>query len=164
MKVMMILVSVLLVGCGAAGPGGGAAEVEEAQAADDTAVSDAPGVVAGSDEKTPQGEVVGSWENASCGERQYIRRIAFDKAGTFVAVDEVAPCPPNEQERCVSSGIIEWRGSWILTDNTITLEAEPVEGGKMPELVPDGFVVLSRNPFSLGESIGELVCPYQRAK
>jgi hypothetical protein len=105
-------------------------------------------------------ELIGGWQNASCGERDYLRKYEFHKNGTFAAVDEVAPCP--EEAECVTSGIIEWQGTWSLGDLGIELTPRPKEGGKLPEQVPESFVVLSMSPLSIGEKTGQLVCPFRR--
>lgn len=104
--------------------------------------------------------LAGEWQNASCGERQYLRRITFVADGTFTAIDEVAPCP--EDAQCVSSGIIEWRGTWRTDGKTIPIEATPAEEGRLPELLPEAFVVVAEAPLSVGEQIGSTVCPYRR--
>ncbi len=104
--------------------------------------------------------LAGEWQNASCGERQYLRRITFETGGTFVATDEVAPCP--EGAECVSSGIIEWHGTWTSDGKTIPIEAAPAEEEKLPDLLPSAFVVVAEEPLSVGERIGSTVCPYRR--
>ena len=106
--------------------------------------------------------LIGTWQNASCGDRAYLRSISFEKSGKFAAVDEVAPCPAEEQDKCVTSGIIEWQGVWELDDRAISLESSPVSNGKLPDTVPESFVVLSTSPLSIGEQTEEAICPFQR--
>ncbi|MFO8072871.1 MAG: hypothetical protein R6V85_13440 [Polyangia bacterium] len=103
--------------------------------------------------------LLGAWENSSCGERKYRRRIEFFADGRFSALDEVAPCPPGAQ--CVWSGIVRWQGSWKIDGDLIELEPKPIEGERPLENPPDAFVVLGRDPYSIGEKTGELVCPYR---
>ncbi len=103
--------------------------------------------------------LLGAWENSSCGERKYRRRIEFFADGRFSALDEVAPCPPGAQ--CVWSGILRWQGSWKLDGDLVQLELKPIEGERPLENPPDAFVVLGRDPYSIGEKTGELVCPYR---
>lgn len=106
--------------------------------------------------------LIGTWRNASCGERAYLRSISFEEGGKFAAVDEVAPCPAEEKNKCVTSGIIEWEGVWELDDRAINLESSPVSNGKLPDTVPESFVVLDTNPLSIGEKTEEAICPFQR--
>ncbi|MBW2277971.1 MAG: hypothetical protein JRF63_10785, partial [Deltaproteobacteria bacterium] len=80
-------------------------------------------------------------------------------SGNFTAIDSVAPCPP--KARCVWSGIIRWSGTWDIDGELISLEIKPAEGEKMPDTMPTEFVVLGRDPLSIGERAGELVCPYR---
>jgi hypothetical protein len=105
---------------------------------------------------------VGVWENSSCGEREFLRRIELKGDGTFSAVDEVAPCPP--EAKCVWSGVINWRGTWEKAGERIALSLEPVPGEKPLEFQPEGFVILAEDPVSIGEQTGELVCPFRRVE
>jgi hypothetical protein len=107
-------------------------------------------------------ELCGVWENASCGDRKYLRSIAFKKDGKFTAVDEVAPCPGHGE--CVSSGVLNWQGSWFGKERTIELKVNPVEGSKIPEQIPSIFVILSPSPLSIGEQDDNVVCPYRKRK
>jgi hypothetical protein len=153
--------ALLAIGCG----GAAAATPESAEAGSVTAgdaetgggetttsVSDAATV-------SPGFSPVGRWENSSCGERKFLRRINFTDDGTFAALDEVAPCPPKVV--CVWSGIIHWRGTWKLDGPLIRLAIEPIAGKKPPEAPPETFVVLADDPPSIGEQAGDLTCPYQ---
>ncbi|MDJ0763282.1 MAG: hypothetical protein QNJ97_09865 [Myxococcota bacterium] len=103
---------------------------------------------------------IGVWENASCGDRKFNRQITFLTNGRFAAIDQVAPCPPDET--CVWSGIIEWHGTWKINGRLILIDVATTKAGKMPEQLPDGFVVLTESPLSIGERNGPLVCPYQQ--
>lgn len=149
---VFVAVAILALGCGGAGSNQGV-EVEE---------EPAPEVPAALDEGPADGRAdpVGSWENGSCGEREYNRRVNFLSSGNFTAIDAVAPCPPKAQ--CVWSGIIRWSGAWTLEGDVIHLEIKPIEDEKLPETMPTEFVVLGRDPLSIGERIGDLVCPYRR--
>lgn len=102
----------------------------------------------------------GAWKNGSCGERNYLRLITFNSDGKFEARDEVAPCP--EGAECVSSGIIEWSGSWTLEETTIQLSPQTAQESKLPEQVPQSFFVLGRSPLIIAEKTGQLVCPYRK--
>lgn len=114
-----------------------------------------------SDEDTASEETIqGVWENSSCGERKYLRRVQFRGDSAFTAVDEVAPCPPSA--KCVWSGIINWGGSWKRIDDVIEIVPVFDKSSKAPETVPTEFLVLSKNPLSLGERDGDVVCPFQR--
>jgi len=145
----LAVVAVLVLGCGGAGTNQG---VE----ADEGPEPEAPAAQVAADETA---DVVGSWENGSCGDREYNRRINFLKSGNFTAIDAVAPCPPDAQ--CVWSGIIRWSGGFEVDGDVIRLTVKPVEGEKMPDTMPTEFVVLGRDPLSIGERAGELVCPYR---
>ena len=151
-KVAVSAVALFATGCGA-GPGSpattGSVEAE-------------PGSQASGPLSDEESEIVGTWENSSCGERQYRRRIDFLAGGRLDAVDEVAPCPPNA--KCVWSGIIRWKGSWSLDGKEISVQIEPVESERVPELLPDGYLVLDDDPISIGEKTGEIICPYQKAQ
>lgn len=147
---LLAVVAVLALGCGGAGSNH---EVETDQ-------EPKPEAPASSTEADGPVDVIGSWENGSCGDREYNRRVNFLGSGNFTAIDAVAPCPP--KARCVWSGIIRWSGSWDIDGELIRLEIKPAEGEKMPDTVPTEFVVLGRDPLSIGERTGELVCPYRR--
>ena len=64
----------------------------------------------------------------------------------------------------VWSGVIHWGGLWKENGELIEIEPKFEKAAKTPETVPNGFVVLGRGPFSLGEQDGEIVCPYQRMR
>ena len=153
--------ALLVIGCG--GAAGTAPESAEQQpvmlGAAETGDGETATSVADAEPVSPGFSPVGRWENASCGERKFLRRINFADDGKFAAVDEVAPCPPKVV--CVWSGIVHWRGSWALDDRLIRLSIEPIAGKKPPEAPPETFVVLSEEPPSIGEQAGELTCPYQ---
>lgn len=150
----LVTVAILALGCGGAGSNHG---TESDEGPDPE--PEAPTAV---ETSTPAGptDLVGSWENGSCGDREYDRRINFLGSGNFTAIDAVAPCPP--KAKCVWSGIIRWSGKWYAEGDLIRLEIKPVEGEKMPDTMPSEFVVLGRDPLSIGERLGELVCPYRR--
>ncbi len=103
----------------------------------------------------------GLWQNASCGDRKYLRSVAFSEDGTFTARDEIAPCPEEADGECAVSGVIEWLGNWTLDGMGILITPQAPPGGRLPEQMPDRFVVLSNPPLSIGEQIGQLVCPYR---
>jgi hypothetical protein len=154
---------ILCVGCGAAHSGqdrsGESATKDGASQGDQTVEIEDP---ATGRETGLRENLLGVWENASCGERKYLRSIEFKKEGKFAAVDEVAPCP--EQGNCVSSGILNWEGSWNEIEGIIELEFVPIKGVKMPEKMPAMFVVLRHHPLSIGERDDHIVCPYQKRK
>jgi hypothetical protein len=104
--------------------------------------------------------IVGAFENASCGERKYRRRVEFFADGRFAGVDEVAPCPPGA--RCVWSGIIRWQGRWSLEGRTVSITLEATGDGRLPEVVPASFEIISEDPVIPAERVGDLVCPYRR--
>jgi hypothetical protein len=104
------------------------------------------------------------WQNGSCGDRKYVRKLTFNEDGTFTARDEVAPCPEGRDQQCVSSGVIDWQGRWTLAARTIRIEVEAGESGRLPDQVPDAFVVLSDSPLAIGEKRDRLVCPYRNEK
>jgi hypothetical protein len=106
--------------------------------------------------------LVGTWQNGSCGERQYLRKITFGEVGEFQAVDEIAPCP--EGETCAVTGIAHWHGTWMAEGKTITIEALPREGEKLPDQIPEAYVVVAETPLSIGEQLGKTVCPYRRVE
>ena len=159
---MLCALSGLFAGCGAASP--------EPEDVTRTTAPEATSDKGGDDPGTPHAAphapatleqaVLGKWENASCGPRKYRRRIAFQTAGAFEAVDEIAPCPA--QRDCLSSGVINWSGRWALDDRIIALEPVPAEGSKLPEQTPTNFVVLAVDPLSIAEQDGKRVCPYQK--
>jgi len=144
----------LLCGCGSAGAnsgGGGEPEQGPAPATPIAPRPDQGGAIDGP---------VGVWENGSCGERKYRRRIEFFADGRFAALDEVAPCPPGA--RCVWSGIIRWLGTWSMEDRRVSISVKPLEGEKLPEAVPDFFEFSPDPPATLAERTGDLLCPYRR--
>jgi len=148
------MVAILALGCGGAGSNQEVETEDEPDLGPETPASLDRAPQAGAE------DVIGSWENGSCGDREYNRRINFLGSGSFTAIDAVAPCPPNA--KCVWSGIIRWNGSWRLEGDVIALEIKPIEGEKLPEVLPTEFVVLGRDPLSIGERLGDLVCPYRR--
>ncbi len=132
---------------------------EEISQENQTAGSEAP---TSGDEAGLEEELRGVWENASCGDRKYLRSIVFEKDGKFTAVDEVAPCP--EHGECVSSGVLKWAGNWLGKERTVELELNPVEGAKLPEQIPSLFVILRQSPLSIGEQDDNIICPYRKRK
>ncbi|MCP4674451.1 MAG: hypothetical protein GY854_02825 [Deltaproteobacteria bacterium] len=173
MKMLIVMAGVALItgcvalitGCGGTSSNGAApkdepsmAEGSQAQAATADTTAENPAET----EKVNSASIIGPWENSSCADRKYRRQIIFQEGDKFVAVDEVAPCPPNA--RCVWSGIINWHGTWSLENDLITLEMTPTKSGKPPENPPEQFVVLGENPISIGEKSGETICPYQKRK
>lgn len=164
-----IIVAFLAAGCGANGgnenPAVPAAADEPAPVAAPAAPAapeSAPAEAAGSQDPAPAlaEAVVGTWENSSCGDREYLRRIVFSKNGTFAAVDAVSPCPPGAM--CVWSGIINWHGTYAIQGDVIAIKGEPLTGERQPESLPSEFVVVARSPLSIGERQASLVCPYKR--
>ena len=155
-QALVAVLAALLFGCGGS-------SMNHGSPAGETVTGD-PGT-AGAGETRPAGSAVeidpsGSWENASCGDRTHLRRINFLDGGRFTAIDEVAPCPPKVQ--CVWSGIIRWSGDWRLDGRRITIEIKPGKDERAPESLPEEYIVLGEDPLSIGERIGELVCPYRR--
>jgi hypothetical protein len=154
--------AVLVFGCGSMGSNSGQPpeEADGEKAPPPAAKTPAKQVAPAQDNGPKKMGIIGLWENSSCGERKYKRTINFTQNGQFIAVDEVAPCPPDK--RCVWSGIIHWRGSWTLSDRSIALVPTSSGTEKLPETVPNEFVVLSEDPLSIGERSGDVVCPYQK--
>jgi hypothetical protein len=153
-----VAVALLAIGCGGAvsSADDGAADPGQASAVDVADQPAASGEPVASDVPV---DPVGSWENGSCGDRDYNRRVNFLASGSFTALDLVAPCPPKAQ--CVWSGIIRWSGTWELDGELIRIVVKQ-DGERMPEALPTEFVVLARDPLSIGERIGGIVCPYRR--
>ncbi len=154
--------AVLLAACGSAatnGQAGDEAAPKYPPYPAPTAGDEPAETVAEGSDATADG-IVGAWENGSCGERKYRRRIELFAGGRFTAVDEVAPCPPGA--RCVWSGIIRWQGTWVLEDRVIAITVEPAKGDRLPDVVPGSFEIVSDDPPVLGERTGDLVCPYRR--
>jgi hypothetical protein len=161
----MAAAPLLLAACGSAGANGRAGDEPATTATTATTEPAAPAPVEPAATDAAGNGVavdglVGAWENGSCGERKYRRRVELLAGGRFTAVDEVAPCPPGA--RCVWSGIIRWQGTWTLADGILAITVEPGEGDRLPEVVPGSFVVVSDDPPTLAERTGELVCPYRR--
>ena len=146
----------LMIACG--GHSGGKAVESEVQDPETEGESLSESVSDG--DVAPTETIQGIWENSSCGERKYLRRVQFRGDGSFTAVDEVAPCPPSAT--CVWSGIINWGGSWKKIDEVIEIVPVFNKSSKAPETVPTGFLVLSQDPLSLGERDGDVVCPFKR--
>jgi hypothetical protein len=151
----MLMLTVLVFGCG------GSRTAPKSASPPPSASAEIP---AGGDASAPDRvaveELIGGWQNASCGDRGYLRKYEFHQNGTFTAADEVAPCP--EDAECVTSGVIEWQGTWSLGDLGIEITSRPGKSGRLPEQVPESFVVLSMSPLSIGEKTGQLVCPFRR--
>ena len=158
----VILVATLFAASGCAAAQQNEMSSDETQAK----VASSPGLERDTDETAENQDreslvtaIHGTWENGSCGERKYNRKISFEEGGKWKAVDEIAPCP--EGEECDLTGIIEWRGTWSLEGKVISFEPVREQNQRMPETIPDSFVVLIENPISIGEKKGTLVCPYQ---
>ena len=168
MKMLIYTAGIALIaGCGSTSSNGAAPEneetpsiAEESQA--EVATADTATEKPDGKDEISSASIIGPWENSSCADRKYRRQINFQEGDKFVAVDEVAPCPP--KARCVWSGIISWHGTWSLENDTITLKKTPAKSGKSPESPPEQFVVLDANPISIGEKSGEIICPYQKRK
>jgi len=158
------ILALLAAGCGGAAAPDPAAGGGEARLPGTAENGDAPGEVEpdAAEDALAGFSPAGRWENSSCGERKFLRRINFSDDGTFAAVDEVAPCPPKVV--CVWSGIVHWRGTWEREGKLLRLTLEPIDGKKQPEAPPDTFVVLGADPPSIGEQAGDLTCPYQLAE
>jgi hypothetical protein len=158
------IAAVAVMGCGSLGSNGsrptekseGKGKPPPPARTDEEPVSKAP------DNGSKLLDVTGMWENSSCGERKYKRTINFVKEGRFNAMDEIAPCPP--EKKCVWSGIVLWRGTWFLQDRSVKLDIEPLQTDKLPETMPEEFVVLTEEPVSVGEKSGDIICPYQKGK
>jgi len=162
-RISIVLCLFLAFGCGGAGAGkSGTGAVGEPAASTPVAADETTPVAAQDDARSSGDELYGVWENASCGERRYLRRIEFQNGGRFTAVDEVAPCP--DGDNCVSSGLLHWQGAWRLVDRVVELTLESVDGTRAPDQTPDEFVVLSDAPFSVGSRSGKLVCPFKKRK
>jgi hypothetical protein len=163
MKYLAFVLSMVVAGCGGAGAGESTSQEApviapiQATAVEPDTQTPEPVVAK---EKTGPVDITGAWENSSCGERQYPRKVSFNDKGTFTGLDEVAPCPPNAM--CVWSGIISWGGTWKLEDRDIVIDIKPIGGDKQPDSLPKGFVVLATDPVSIGEREGDVICPYQK--
>ncbi|HUT77298.1 MAG TPA: hypothetical protein VM285_06415 [Polyangia bacterium] len=151
----------LLAACGSAGANGPAGDEPVPPTAPEPATPEAvePAAVAEGGGGDAAG-LVGAWENGSCGERKYRRRVELFADGRFAAVDEVAPCPPGA--RCVWSGIIRWQGTWSLEGRILTITVEPAKGDRLPDVVPGSFEIIADDPVALAERTVDLVCPYRR--
>ena len=158
MRRLAFFLVVFVLACG--GPGANRATTSEA--VDATTQNPAESKDLSGDDPVTEETHLGLWTNSSCGERKYQRKVNFLGDGTFTAIDEVAPCPQGAQ--CVWSGVIHWGGLWKENGDLIEIEPKFEKAAKTPETVPNGFVVLGRGPFSLGEQDGEIVCPYQRMR
>jgi hypothetical protein len=171
-RVGYLIVAMLIVGgCAStnAGEAGGTTASDTAEP-EDRSLEARPDDGSGEDPPRPAAtevegpiDITGLWENASCGERKYRRKITFlERDSKFVAVDEVAPCPPGAT--CVWSGIINWHGSWTIEGRTVRLKAKPLKSSKMPERLPEAFTILGTDPVSIGEQSNGVICPYQKTR
>ncbi len=163
MKLIVFLMGfVFIAGCGSASSNVSPVEEDTKEAAPTEPTTPEAPIPNTEREDVESTNVVGIWENSSCGERKYRRVINFLKDGKLEAVDEVAPCPSDRQ--CVWSGIIHWYGTWTIENRTVSLDIQPAKDGKMPEILPDEFVILNQDPVSIGGREGSNVCPYQKSK
>jgi hypothetical protein len=70
--------------------------------------------------------VPGTWVGKACGDRKWVRTFEFAAGGTYHGQDPVSPCPPDVA--CVWSGIINFEGTWAVTDGkALTLTEKPAQ-------------------------------------
>jgi hypothetical protein len=106
---------------------------------------------------------LGTWDNSSCGERKFRRRVIIEPSGRILGTDFIAPCPP--QAQCVWSGIANWHGTWSETPNGLDVSLEPIAGDSPGSLaLPVSFVIVTGDEPTLAERSGGLVCPYHRVR
>jgi len=109
-------------------------------------------------------DVLGSWQNGSCGTRKYTRNITLFSDNRFEAADLIAPCPP--EVRCVWSGVISWRGTFTFAEDRVTLktETEPSDQIRGAGGWPKSFAVLPGTPPTVAETSPDgMTCPYRKA-
>jgi hypothetical protein len=100
--------------------------------------------------------IVGTWSSPSCGERKYIREIAFANDGTFRSDDLVSPCPKGVT--CVWSGIVTRAGTYSATADRVTLQT-PAEKSPQARALPASLEIAGA---SLVEVAGTERCAYAR--
>lgn len=152
----LLLLAAVLLGCGTAPPP--QMETAPPTGQDAGAVSSTSPVSA-----TQPSQIAGTWENSSCGERKFRRRVELQVSGKITGTDFIAPCPPRAQ--CVWSGIVGWHGQWTATAENLQVSLEPLAGDSPGSAaLPEGFVILGSTEPGLAERSGALVCPYQRVR
>lgn len=136
------------------------ASVEAATKDAEEAKKIAPTIASNStqEEATEREALLGVWTSGSCGHRAYLRRIELRADGRFAARDAVAPCP--QGARCAWSGVIDWAGGWSVEEGIIPLEID--SGQRLPDRVPDRFIVMNGETLRIAEQTGDVVCPYRR--
>jgi len=70
---------------------------------------------------------VGSWESPNCGERKYVRWLTLKSDGKVIGQDRVSPCPP--KVACVWSGIVAWKGEYVVAGDNLRLTVSSDAGG-----------------------------------
>ena len=95
----------------------------------------------------PADAVVGEWEGAPCEGRAYVRRVAFEPDGSFLATDRVAPCPPGAS--CMWSGILLWKGAWNRDGTRVVLAAD--RSIRVPDQIPDVLLLSGEGPSFMTE-------------
>ncbi len=120
--------------------------------------------VASAEAEPKELDILGTWENSSCGTRKYKRVITFLDGLNFEAADLVQPCPP--KVTCVWSGVINWRGKYTKKDDQISLNVETEVSQRIETMGgwPAGYIILSGEIGSIAEQSPEgVTCPYHRA-
>jgi hypothetical protein len=104
-------------------------------------------------------ELLGSWKSSACPPRKYERQLTFAKDGTFSAADLVSPCPP--KVTCVWSGIIQRKGTFKRSGNTVSLAVSDASTGPGGQPFPTSLSIDAKGALvETGE--GGKPCHYTR--
>jgi hypothetical protein len=102
--------------------------------------------------------IVGTWVSPACGERAWVRTLVLEAGGSYHGSDPISPCPPGA--RCIWSGIVDFRGTWVIADR-VRLELT-----ETPEQRPPMAQVSVRPPSLTlrgGVLFDDLGCRYERS-
>lgn len=102
--------------------------------------------------------LAGTWVSPSCGDRKYERILTLGADGTFQAKDMVSPCPPNVQ--CIWSGIVDRKGRYTRSGDTLTLAVEGPAGDRAKPL--PATLTIDKATGAPAEQAGGATCVYTK--
>lgn len=111
-------------------------------------------------QQPPAGDasLAGTWSSASCGDRKYERILTIGADGTFSSKDMVSPCPPDA--KCIWSGIVDRKGRYTRSGDSLTLTVEGPAGDKGKPLPPT--LTIDKATGAPAEQAGGATCVYTK--